>query len=122
MIYPGGGKNKRTLRLCTAEAEYIAQSAATQKTIWQLINEIDPCVMKGPMSIFCGKNVAVDLAQREDVRHREKHIDIRYHILRNKVESEKISLNQFKSCGYFSCVLLKRLKCTKQMALFSEDS
>lgn len=86
-------KRQCTVALSSTEAEYMALSSAVCDVIWtqQLAAEIDikfQCKTK----IYCDNESAIKLSLSDAFRPRTKHIDIRYHHLREKVECGVIDI------------------------------
>ena len=85
-------KKQKTVSLSSAEAEYMAFALATQEVKWvhQFLSEMFdasglPLVVS--MSVFVDNQAAI-LMSKNDVYHdRTKHIDIRYHFVRDSVKS-----------------------------------
>ena len=86
-------KKQATVSLSTAEAEYIALSTATQEAIWlrRLLADLD-AEQSGP-TVIMGDNQGSIAIARNPVSHaRTKHIDIRYHFIREAVQDGVIDL------------------------------
>src|SRR6202008_3057996 len=73
--------------LSTAEAEYVAATHAAKEAKWlrRLIHELFPSLAK-PTTIFCDNQATLRLIEDDNYRARTKHIDIRYHFIRQVVE------------------------------------
>jgi hypothetical protein len=87
-------KKQSIIALSTTEAEYIAGTHAAKEAIWLrlLIGEITS-PLQLPTPIFCDSNGAIALAKDRTLFHpRTKHIDIRYHYIREKVENRDITI------------------------------
>ena len=82
-----------TVALSTAEAEYIALSSASQEAIWlqQLISDLSKKALR-KMIIYEDNQSTICLAKNQAVHGRTKHIDIKYHFIRDLVEAGKIEL------------------------------
>lgn len=79
--------------LSTTESEYIALSSSVREVLWlkQLAREIDDQPQK-LVIIRCDNQSAINLGESEAFRPRTKHIDIRYHHIREKIEKKIIEL------------------------------
>ena len=85
-------KKQKTVSLSSAEAEYMALAATTQEVKWvnQFLHEL---LDVSRMSLYVNMSVYVDnqaamLISKNDVYHdRTKHIDIRYHYIRDAIKS-----------------------------------
>ena len=72
--------------LSTAEAEYIALSSAVQETVWirKLVSELG-CETKGPTTLKEDNQSAIAMAKNPQFHGCAKHIDIRHHFIRERV-------------------------------------
>ena len=80
-------KKQDSVSLSTAEAEYVAATSACTQVIWmrrQLLDMVDE--VRLPISIMCDNQSAIGLGKNPIQHSRSKHIDIRYHFLKEKVE------------------------------------
>lgn len=91
-------KKQTSVALSTAEAEYVALSSATQEAVWlkQLLSELQIEQSK-PTVIYEDNQSAISMAQNAQFHERMKHIDIRHHFVREKVNDGTIEL---KYCRY----------------------
>lgn len=64
----------------------MALAAAAQEVIWiqQLCQEIK-LEINGPTTIFVDNSSAIKLAKSDGYRKRTKHIDLKYHFIREKI-------------------------------------
>jgi len=79
--------------LSTTESEYIALSTTVKEIMWlrQLAKECDNRMVT-TVRVYCDNQSAIDLSQSEAYRPRTKHIDIRYHHIRDQIERKVIKL------------------------------
>ena len=86
-------KKQKCVALSTAEAEYVALSGAAQECLWlrQLEAELG-CPPEGPTLIFEDNQSAIAMAKNPQFHGRAKHIDIRYHFIREQVASGTIKI------------------------------
>ena len=72
--------------LSTAEAEYIALCSSTQHTIWlkNLLNEL-LIQCNESVVIYEDNQGTIELAKNPKHNHRTKHIDLKYHFVRDAV-------------------------------------
>lgn len=86
-----GIPEKKSVALSSCEAEFIAATAAPCQGIWlrKLLGEVtDGCI--GPVVIFIDNKFTIDLAKNPAIHGRSKHIDIRYHFIRECSERGKL--------------------------------
>lgn len=79
--------------LSTAEAEYVALSSACQEAVWlqRLLTDIHGDVGK-PITIKEDNQGAIAIAKNPVGHKRTKHIDIRYHFVREQVQKGVIEI------------------------------
>lgn len=92
-IISWSSKRQATVALSSCEAEYIAETEAAKEAIWlkRLLNNFH---FKTPEAVkIKGDNKgALALAKNPEFHSRTKHIDIRYHFVRQKVEEGLVDL------------------------------
>jgi hypothetical protein len=93
----------------TCEAEYMALALATKQWIWltNALEELNVSVTNA--TIFCDNTAAIDIAYNYKIGDRSKHIDIAYHLMRENVESGRISLLQVESAEKLADICTKGL-------------
>ena len=103
-------QKQRCVALSTAEAEYIAMSAATQEAIWlkQLIAEISSSD-QSPVLIYEDNQSAIAMVQNPQFHGRAKHIDIRHHFVREEVSKGTVTLQYCPSGDMTADILTKGL-------------
>lgn len=91
-------KKQEIVALSTREAEYAATASSACQAIWleNLMSQIHVPAEK-PLKIFVDNVSAINLAKNPISHGRSKHIDLRFHFLRQLVEEKKIEL---KYCKY----------------------
>jgi hypothetical protein len=103
-------KKQELVTLSTAEAEYVAATHAAKESIWlrRLTGEILP-PDADPMTLHCDNQAAIKLAQDDNYHARTKHIDIRYHFIRDVVERKLIALEYCPTEDMTADILTKAL-------------
>jgi len=86
-------KKKPTVALSTMEAEYMAVSNATRKSlsIRELITELG-LPPRGPTTIHVDNQAAIKFSENSQFHARSKHIDIRHHFIREHITSNEVSV------------------------------
>lgn len=86
-------RKQGTVALSTAEAEYIALSSAAQETVWlrRLVSELGNKPEK-PTVLMEDNQSAIAMARNPQFHGRAKHIDIRHHFIRERVNEGDIKL------------------------------
>ena len=78
--------------LSTTEAEYIALIEGAKELIWlQCLFGVFDCPQQGS-ALYCDSKSAIDLAKNAVSHSRTKHIEVRYHFIRSKLEEGKLQV------------------------------
>lgn len=112
----GGGaiswntKRQPTVALSSTEAEYMAVSSATQEALWLkgLEAELIPSSPKSTI-IHCDNKGAISLALTNAYHPRTKHIDVRHHFVRDKIDEGLINLKYISTADMNADFLTKPL-------------
>ncbi|KAH9129405.1 hypothetical protein LEN26_009000 [Aphanomyces euteiches] len=81
-------KQQATVALSTMEAEYVAACVGTQEALWikQLMAEIGLESSKTPAYLWCDNQSAIKKKSNDVSSTRAKHMDIKYHFVRDEVK------------------------------------
>ena len=99
-------KKQHSVSLSTAEAEFVAIGLAAQECIWfktfmsELLNTKPNC------SIFCDNQAAIFMSS-EDTHKRAKHIDIKYHFIKENLEQSTFKILYIPSSEQQADILTK---------------
>ena len=87
-------KKQRSVALSSTEAEYMALSEATQEAVWLkvFLCELGEMTIDESVKIYEDNQGSIALAKNPEFHKRTKHIDIRYHFVREKVEDGQVNL------------------------------
>lgn len=91
-------KRQTTVALSSCEAEYIAESEAAKEAIWlqrllcRLRVDRSQSSVPEPVTILGDNRGALALAKNPMYHARTKHVDIRYHFVREKVEEQLVKM------------------------------
>jgi hypothetical protein len=107
-------KRQRIVALSSTEAEYIALSSCTCDTLWviQFVTELTN-KKPGPAIIHIDNQSSIKLAQNDAFQQRTKHIDIRYHHVREHIERGVIKINYIPTAENEADALTKPVTCDK---------
>lgn len=107
-------QKQRCVALSSCKAEFMAATATVCQGIW-LRNVLSQITGKyiGPVTIYIDNKSAIDLARNPVFHGRSKHIDIRYHFIRQCVERGEVVLKHVSSEGQRADVLTKALVTVK---------
>jgi hypothetical protein len=82
-------QRQKTVSLSTTEAEYVAASEATKEAVWLkgLINELGVSTfVVESVPLYIDNNSAMKLSKNAEFHARTKHINVKYHFIREQVE------------------------------------
>jgi hypothetical protein len=86
-------QKQKLVAMSTTEAEYVSASEATKEALWlqDLLQELK--LAKGKVTVLNQDNQsAIFLEKNHSVKQRSKHIDIKYHFIRELVHQGKITI------------------------------
>jgi len=97
-----------TVALSTAEAEYMALSAAGQEVKWlsSFLSELGVCF---DISVFVDNISAIHLAEGHTDHSRTKHIDIRHHFVRDMINEGVLKVEWISGENMVADILTKPL-------------
>jgi hypothetical protein len=103
-------KKQATVVLSSTEAEYIAGAHATKEAVWlrQLLSELGQD-MSSPTVLCIDNQSAITIAWNPEFHDRTKHIDVRYHFLRQVVNDGMVELTYTPTGEQVANVLMKGL-------------
>ena len=107
-------QKQHCVALSSCEAAFMAATAAACQGIWlqKLLSQVSE-VLPGPVMLYIDNKSAIDLTKNPVFHGRSKHIDIRYHFIRECVEQGSIIVKHIKTEEQRADVLTKALHITK---------
>ena len=107
-------QKQRCVALSSCEAEFMAATAAACQGIWlrNLLGQITDGELR-PVTIYVDNKSAIDLAKNPVFHGRSKHIDIRYHFIRECVERGEIVIKHVRTDMQRADVLTKAMTTVK---------
>ncbi|GJW67941.1 hypothetical protein Tco_0122365 [Tanacetum coccineum] len=103
-------KKQTALAISTTETEYVSAGKACQQALWMKQALIDYNIRLEGISIMYDNKGSIDLSKNPVQHSRTKHIEIRHHFLRDKVQKGKISIENVPSEDKIADILTKPLK------------
>ena len=103
-------RKQTCVALSTAEAEYVALAGAVQEATWmrQLLKDLHHKQTKP--TVLCEDNQsAIAIAQNPQSHSKTKHIDIRYHFVREKIADKTVELQYCPTSEMLADILTKGL-------------
>ena len=103
-------RKQSCVALSTAEAEYIALSQAAQEAIWlKQLNTDLKVESSEPTTIYEDNQAAICLSKNPQGHGKSKHIDIKYHYIRDQVHNRTIELKYCPTENMVADMLTKGL-------------
>lgn len=96
--------------LSTTEAEYVAAAHAAKEAIWlrQLLRDLGETIRE-PTLLYVDNQSAIRLIQNPEFHKRTKHIDIKFHFIREKVKDRDIEVQYIPSKLQIADIFTKAL-------------
>ena len=103
-------KKQAVVALSSTEPEYIAQTHGAKEAIWirNFVTEIQGKT-QGSLTMFCDSQGAITLSKDNKFHSRMKHIDLRYHFIREAVDEGKINVLYLPTADNVADIFTKAL-------------
>jgi hypothetical protein len=103
-------RKQTSVALSSAEAEYMAASLASCEAIWlhKLLAGLFGQVLE-PTVIYCDNQSCIKLSENPVFHDRSKHIEIRYHFIRDRVQKGVVKLQYISTDEQIADILTKPL-------------
>ncbi|KAF7154611.1 hypothetical protein RHSIM_Rhsim01G0080600 [Rhododendron simsii] len=113
-------KKQPIVTLSTTEAEFVAATSCVCQAIWlkKILEELY-FKRQGAITIFCDNSSAIKLSKNPVLHGRSKHIDVKFHFLRDHTKDGTIDLIFCKSEDQVADIMTKPLKLGMFMKLRS---
>lgn len=85
-------KKQNSMSLSTAEAEYIAVGSCCSQLLWMKKVLTDYGISQDTMVVYYDNSTAIDISKNPVQHSKTKHIEIRYHFIRDLVERKIVCL------------------------------
>ena len=85
-------KKKNSVSLSIAEAEYIAIGSCCSNLLWMKKFLSDYGISQDTMVVYCDNSSAINISKNPVQHFKTKHLEIRYHFIRDLVERKILSL------------------------------
>ncbi|KAK8916713.1 hypothetical protein KSP39_PZI022778 [Platanthera zijinensis] len=104
-------RKQKSVALSTAEAEYVAVCSAACEAVWlnRLFKELLAKEEGKPIQIKCDNTAAIGIAKNPIFHNRTKHIELRYHFLKDLVEEKQVELSYCQSNKQLADIMTKPL-------------
>ncbi|GJX87298.1 hypothetical protein Tco_0339312, partial [Tanacetum coccineum] len=126
MTFAGGAVSwqsrlQKCVALSTTEAEYVAATEACKELLWlkRFLQELG--FKQQRYAVLCDNQSTIHLAKNSMFHKRTKHIDIRYHWIRDAIEDGMFELNKVHTDDNASDMLTKAVARTCQIKMFRRE-
>eukprot|EP00253_Pinus_taeda_P027417 PITA_27417 len=103
-------KKQSSIALSTAEAEYVAAASCCTQLLWMMQTLQDfQITCTPPISILCDNTSAISISKNPFMHSKTKHIQMKYHFLREQVLEQKVKLEYVPSKEQVADILTKPL-------------
>lgn len=98
----------------SAEAEYVAATAASNQALWirKVLTDLNH-VQEEPTVLWCDNNSAISIAKNPIQHGRTKHINVKFHAIREAEKNGDVQLMCYRSEEQIADILTKALPCAK---------
>ena len=105
-------KKQSSIAQSTIEAEYIAASDACKEAVWLLLSNLFGGNLDSTI-IHCNNQSCIKLSENSMVRDRSKHIEMKYHFIRDLVQRGALKLQYIRTEEQIADILTKPLTASK---------
>ena len=103
-------KKQESVALSTIEPEFIAATATCTQVIWMKRQIEDLRIQcQSPIIIKCDNSSAINISKNPVQHSRTKHIDIRYHFLKDQVAQNEVKLEFIPTADQVADIFIKPL-------------
>jgi hypothetical protein len=113
-------RKQSSIAQSTAESEYIAVACCCSQILWIVATLNDYWINLNKVPLFCDNTSAICIAKNPVQRSRTKHIDIRFHFLRDHVEKGTIVLHRIDTEHQLADIFTKPLDSSHFALLWGE--
>lgn len=120
-------KKQTLVTTSTADAEYVALSTCSNSAVWlqHLYQYVMGFALEKPLKIYSDNNAALAIATNDAVTNANKHIELRFHIIKDRIKRGLIQLEYVSTDHQLADIMTKNLgtlkhkEFTKQLGLIA---
>ena len=103
-------RKQSIVALSSCEAEYVVASFATRQAAWIKTLPEELKIMESKMKLFVDNKSSINFANHPVCHGRSKHIERRYHFLRDQVNKGKLEIKHCKTEVQLADIFTKPMK------------
>ncbi|GKC45008.1 retrovirus-related pol polyprotein from transposon TNT 1-94 [Tanacetum coccineum] len=103
-------KKQQSVAMSSAEAEYVSVAGCCANILWMKSQLTDYDIIYEKVPIFCDNTSAIAISNNPVLHSRTKHIDIRYHFIRDHILKGDIELHFIPTQYQLADIFTKPLK------------
>ncbi|WVZ89710.1 hypothetical protein U9M48_036077 [Paspalum notatum var. saurae] len=103
-------RKQSSVALSTTEAEYVVAASCCSQLLWMKATLRDFSLRFGRIPLLVDSTSAISIAKNPVLHSRTKHIDVRFHFLRDHYEKEDIELIHVVSANQLADIFTKPLE------------
>lgn len=113
-------ERQKSVSLSTTESEYVAASNAVKELVWfkRMLNELSPDDQMDSI-LYVDNQSAIRLIKNPEFHKRSKHIDVRYHFIRERFQEGEFQLEYVPTNNQIADIFTKALPKERFQALRS---
>jgi len=111
---------QKVVALSTTEAEYVAITEASKEMIWLQTFMEELGKKQEDNRLYCDSQSAIHLAKNPSHHERSKHIDVKFHYIRNVIGQKDVELVKVHTVENLSDMLTKALSAHRFKYLLDE--
>ena len=109
-VFSWHSRQQSVVATSSAEAEYIALFEATQQVLWlNSMYQQFGLTLPDPIKIYCDSQSALAMAKGEHVHKAAKHIDVKIHVVHDRVTRKQLAPLWISTLENFADVMTKSL-------------
>ena len=103
-------KKQPIVTLSSVEAEYVAATSIACQAVWmqRILRDLSQNQQE-PITIFCDNSSAIAFSKNHVFHKRTKHIETRFHFIRELVNNKEVCLEFYRSEDQLVVIFTKRL-------------
>jgi hypothetical protein len=118
ITYSGGAVSwqsrlQKCVAFSTTEAEYIAITEAAKELLWMKKFLQELCLQQERYVLYCDNQSVIHLSKNSTFHSRSKHIDVRYHWIRDTLDEKLLQIEKIHTDDNSSDMMTKTLHMQK---------